>query len=90
MPFLKLHSYEPDTEPPAPLPFNAEQQPWRDTEHGTNTEEGSMDSIANTERLLNEMQTKLDGLSEQVDEYCEPIQMSRWTNTDDDDGPWAA
>jgi uncharacterized protein YlxW (UPF0749 family) len=90
MPFLKLHSYEPETEPPAPLSFQDHQGSWREANRETNTEEESVDSISQVERALNELQGRLDGLSEQVDDYCDPIPMSNWTDTDDDDGPWAA
>jgi hypothetical protein len=49
-----------------------------------------MDSIAHAEQALASMQEKLDELSDQVDEYFEPIKLSRWMDDDDDDGPWAA
>ncbi len=92
MPELKLHSYEPETEPPAPLPFRNPSQTWRttDPEGGLpHTEESRMDSIAHAEQALAALDSKLGDLSEQVDEYCEPISMKSWME-DDDDGPWAA
>jgi hypothetical protein len=90
MPFLKLHSYEPETEPPAPLPFHAPTGSWRETDRADDTEGERMDSIAHAEQALASMQEKLDELSDQVDEYFEPIKLSRWMDDDDDDGPWAA
>ncbi len=87
MPFLKLHSYEPEAEPPAPLPFHA----LRENQRGPTTEEESMDSIAHAKQALEGLQEKIDDLTEQVEEYFDPIQMSLWMSVDgDDDGPWAA
>ena len=89
---LKLHNYEPETDPPAPIPFNAPDQTWRSTEQDDelSTEESRMDSIAHTEKALADLDAKLDDLSDQVDEYFEPISMKSWMETEDDDGPWAA
>lgn len=92
MPFLKLHIDEPETEPPAPLPFksDAADQSWRQAQRADRPEEERMDSITQVEQALSAMQHKLDELEEQVDEYFEPIPMSRWMPDEDDDGPWAA
>ncbi|MCA9304222.1 MAG: hypothetical protein KC996_08875 [Phycisphaerales bacterium] len=90
MPFLKLHSYEPETEPPAPLPFSPANDSWRSAGRAPDTEGERMDSIAHAEQALAGMQNALDALNEQVDEHFEPIKLSRWMDTEDDDGPWAA
>jgi len=91
MPFLKLHSYEPETEPPAPLPFSTATESWRSTERGSDTEEVRMDSIAHAEQALAGMQNTLDSLSEQIDDHFQPIKLSNWMDSsEDDDGPWAA
>jgi len=90
MPFLKLHSYEPETEPPAPLPFQNSPDSWRNAGRALDTQGESMDSIAHAEQALAGMQNALDSLNEQVDEYFEPIKLSRWMDDGDDDGPFAA
>lgn len=48
-----------------------------------------MDSIAQVEQALSQVETGMKNLSDQVDEICEPIRMSDWLDTDDS-GPWAA
>ena len=88
MPNLKLHSYEPETEPPAPLSFRDHSASWRQTDSHS-SEEPRMDSIAHAEQALADLDSKVADLAEQVDEYFEPIPMNRWMSTDDD-GPFAA
>ncbi len=90
MPILKLHSYEPETEPPAPLPFQSPDQSWRTAERTDEPGEEPMDSIARVEQALAGIDSKLEQLSEQADEYFEPIQLSHWISPNDDDGPHAA
>lgn len=48
-----------------------------------------MDSISQVELALNRVDNAFSSLSEQVDELCEPILMSDWTDSDND-GPYAA
>jgi len=45
--------------------------------------------VTRVEQALSRVEEKFSELTTQVDELCEPIQLSRWID-DDDDGPWAA
>lgn len=89
MGYLKLHRDEPEQpEPPAPIPFRSPDRTWREAggeQHGG----AEMDSVTRVEQALSRVEEKFSDLTTQVDELCEPIQLSRWID-DDDDGPWAA
>jgi len=91
MPYLKLTQDEPETEAPQPLPFCSPEQPWRtagsDADHAHG--DPKMDSIARVEEALNQVENTFENLSEQVEEFCEPIRMVDWLDADDD-GPFAA
>ncbi|MDF1808338.1 MAG: hypothetical protein P1U42_01445 [Phycisphaerales bacterium] len=93
MPYLKLFREEVETEAPQPLPFNASARSWRtasEAGHDSNcTGEVEMDSIARVEEALSRVESNFESLSEQVEEYCQPLRMSDWLDTDDD-GPFAA
>jgi hypothetical protein len=82
MSYLKLHRDEPETEAPAPIPFNSPDRSWRNAGK-------EMDSIAQVEQALADVDRNFSSLSEQVNELPEPIRMSDWMD-DDDDGPYAA
>lgn len=82
MPDLRLHRDEPETDPPAPLPFRSPDRSWRQA--GT-----SEDSIKRVEQALSDVENKFAQLRELADELTDPIPLSEWLNNDDDD-PWAA
>ena len=89
MAYLKLHRDEPEQpDPPAPIPFRSPDRTWRQA-GGEQQGAPEMDSITRVEQALSRVEGKFDELKEQADELCEPIQISRWVD-DDDDGPWAA
>ena len=91
MPYLKLIRDEPETQAPQPLPFPSSERPWRsagsDADHAHG--EDQMDSIARVEEALNQVENTFGTLSEQVEEFCEPIRMADWLDADND-GPFAA
>lgn len=91
MPYLKLHRDEIETLPPEPLPFTGLDASWRSAgNHADDDSQGdTMDSIARVEEALSRVESTFESLSEQVEEYCEPIRMSDWIE-DHDDGPYAA
>ncbi len=89
MPFLKLCKDEIEPEAPQPIPFQSPDRSWRTTDADDSTKDEPMDSIARVEEALNRVENTFDKLSEQIDEFCEPIRMSDWID-DDDDGPYAA
>ncbi len=96
---LKLHRDETESQSPAPapIPFDQAAGSWRQTEdladlsHTPEGEQGeeAMDSIKRVEEALNRVENTFESLSEQVEEYCEPIRLADWLNNEDD-GPWAA
>lgn len=89
--YLKLCRDELETEPPAPIPFSSAAGSWRSAGNSADapTGESRMDSIAQVELAMKRVDTVFGSLSEQVDDLCEPIRMSDWTDSDDD-GPYAA
>jgi len=89
MAYLKLFRDEPETLAPEPLPFEGIERSWRSAGADHDSGEHPMDSIKQVEQALNQVEKNLETLTEQVDEYCEPIRMSDWLDTQDD-GPWAA
>lgn len=90
MPYLKLCRDEPEAPAPKPLPFAPSSRVGRSAGMmETDTGEAPMDSIAQVEQALSQVETGMKNLSDQVDEICEPIRMSDWLDTDDG-GPWAA
>ncbi len=91
MPYLKLFRDEPEAPAPKPLPFDPSSRAGRSAGMTTTTDQGEapMDSIAQVEEALSRVESNFKDLSEQVDEICEPIQMSDWLDSDDG-GPWAA
>ena len=89
MSYLKLHRDEPETEAPAPIPFQSSQRSWRQA-GAQPQDEQEIDSIAHVENALARVDEKFDELSGQVEELLEPIPMSRWLHDEEDDGPWVA
>jgi hypothetical protein len=95
MTYLKLFRDEPETEAPQPIPFRSSDRTWRSTDaqdHSTDRNgEGtdSMDSITRVENALQQVENVFENLTEQVNEYCEPIRMADWLE-ENDDGPYAA
>lgn len=82
MPFLKLVTDEPETDPPAPLSI----QDWRRSHS-----EDTIDAIAQVEQALERSQASLDTLTSLIDEESKgPIPFPGRGFNDDDDGPWAA
>lgn len=89
MPNLRL-CRETDTiqDPPAPLPFNSIAS-WRNA--GESNKEDAMDSIDYAQNALAQAESKLEELSNLVDEEIEEnYSFTRFTAIDDDDGPFAA
>ncbi|MEQ9205973.1 MAG: hypothetical protein RLN78_01250 [Phycisphaerales bacterium] len=89
MPNLRL-CRETDTieDPPAPLPFNSVPS-WRDA--GTPKKEDAMDSIEYAQNALALAESKLEELSNLVDEEIEEsYSFARFAAPHDDDGPYAA
>jgi len=86
MPYLKLCRDEPEHETPPTLPFRSARSAEKsgDTRSG-----GHMDSITQAEVALRRVEETFDRLSGQVEEFCEPIRMADWLESEDD-GPWAA
>ncbi len=91
MAYLKIHRDEPETEAPAPLSFERAQSSWRSTDRQADDDQGSpaMDSIRNVELALGRVDDLMEDLSEQVEELCEPMQISDWM-PDENEGPWVA
>lgn len=79
---LRLHRDEPESDPPAPLPFKRPDRSWRQAGEGE-------DSIKQVEAPLNDVENKFGQLREQAEELSGPIAFSDWL-CDDDDDPWAA
>ncbi len=89
MSYLKLFRDEPEPLAPEPLPFGPIDRSWRSSGAEHNPGAYPMDSIEQVEQALNQVEKNLETLTGQVEEYCEPIRMSDWLDTQDD-GPWAA
>lgn len=79
---LRLHRDEPETDPPAPLPFKRPDRSWRKAGEG-------IDSIKQVEAALRDFENKFEQVKEQAQELSGPIAFSDWVSDDDDD-PWAA
>lgn len=79
---LRLHRDEPETDPPAPLPFRSPDRSWRQAGKGA-------DSIKQVEAALRDVENKFEQVKEQAQELSGPIAFSDWVSDDDDD-PWAA
>lgn len=78
MPNLRLHRDEPETDPPAPLPFSSPDRTWRQAG-------GFHDSIRQVEDALNDVDQKFRQLREQSDELIGPISLCDWLDDGDDD-----
>jgi hypothetical protein len=74
-------------DPPAPIPFK-NAATWRTTED--TPKEDAMDSIEIAQSALDNAESKMAELKEIMDEEIESYSFAQWTNTDNDEGPFAA
>jgi len=89
MSYLKLFRDEPEIQAPQPLPFPSPEQSWRDAGKDDSRGEDQMDSITRVEEALSQVESTFEDLSEQVEDFCQPIRMADWLD-EQDDGPYAA
>lgn len=88
MPNLRL-CRETDTiqDPPAPLPFSSAHT-WRNA--GEQPKEDTVDSIEMATKALEDAESKMEQLTELMEEEAESYSFAHWTTPPNDDGPYAA
>jgi hypothetical protein len=61
---------------------------WRAA--GTSSKKDAMDSIEYAQQALADAESKMEQLSELMEEETQSYSFAQWTSNDDDDGPYAA
>jgi len=77
-------------DPPAPLPISSAPttQSWRNA--GEQSKEDTVDSIKMATRALEDAESKMEQLTELMEEEAESYSFAHWTTPPNDDGPYAA